>query len=107
MMLQAWEQFETAAGVYARARALAPRFEWFYLGGLVESRLAHYREAASLLQKAAELSPGSLPARLALADALFEGGEAIKARTVVRSTDRGSRGTARAVRRRPMPGHGR
>ena len=37
MTLHAWEQFDTAAAVYARARTLAPRFEWFYLAGLIET----------------------------------------------------------------------
>ena len=41
MVLQAWEQFDTASVVYARARGLERRFDWFYLGGLVETRLAH------------------------------------------------------------------
>ena len=82
MTLHAWEQFETAAAVYARARTLAPRFDWFYLGGLVESRLAHHRQAAQLLEEALRRSPDVLPARLALADALFEAGEVDKARTV-------------------------
>ena len=41
MVLQAWEQFDTASVVYARARDLERRFDWFYLGGLVETRLAH------------------------------------------------------------------
>jgi tetratricopeptide (TPR) repeat protein len=72
MVLQAWDQFEAAAAVYGRARALAPRFEWFYLGGLIEVRLAHHREAAHLLAEAVNLEPTSTPARLALADALFE-----------------------------------
>jgi len=80
MMLQAWGQFETAAGVYARARRLTPRFEWFYLGGLIENRLAHYRDAAGLLQQAVALSPESIPARLALADALLEAGDIGRAR---------------------------
>jgi tetratricopeptide (TPR) repeat protein len=80
MMLQAWEQNETAAAVYARARAIAPRFEWFYLGGFVEARLAHHREAAQLLADAVRISPSSLPARLALADALFESGDVDGAR---------------------------
>ncbi len=80
MMLQAWEQFETAAVVYERARTLEPRFEWFYLGGLIETRLAHYRDAAALLNGAVALSPTSIPARLALADALFESGDVVSAR---------------------------
>ena len=75
MMLHAWEQYETAAGVYARARALERRYEWFYLGGLVETRLAHHAAAARLLADAVQMAPGSTPARLALADALFESGD--------------------------------
>jgi tetratricopeptide (TPR) repeat protein len=75
MMLHAWEQYETAAGVYARARALERRYEWFYLGGLVETRRAHHAAAARLLTDAVQMAPGSTPARLALADALFESGD--------------------------------
>jgi len=75
MVLQAWEQFDTAAALYARARALDPRFEWFYLGGIVAARLAHHDEAARLLAEAVRLAPTSIPARLALADGLFEKGD--------------------------------
>ena len=32
MVLQAWEQFDSASVVYARARSLERRFDWFYLG---------------------------------------------------------------------------
>lgn len=74
MVLQAWEQFDSAAAVYKHARTLEPRFDWFYLGGIVETRLAHHAAAARLLAEAARLNPASLPARLALADALFESG---------------------------------
>ena len=75
MMLHAWQQFDAAAAVYACARTLEHRFDWFYLGGLVEARLAHHREAAQLLAEAVGISSSSLPARLALADALFESGD--------------------------------
>ncbi len=76
MLLQAWEQFDTAAAVYARARALAPVFEWYYLGGLVETRMGRAPNAAQLLAEAVRLAPGSVPARLSLADALFDAGDA-------------------------------
>jgi tetratricopeptide (TPR) repeat protein len=72
MMLHAWEQFDAAAQVYARARSLEPRFDWFYLGGQVETRLAHHEVAARLLHEAVRLEPQSVPARLALADALLD-----------------------------------
>jgi tetratricopeptide (TPR) repeat protein len=75
MVLHAWGQYETAAAVYERARALESRYEWFYLGGLVETRMARHAAAARLLASAVRLAPGSAPARLALADALFESGD--------------------------------
>ena len=74
MVLQAWEQFATAAAVYADALALERRFDWYYLAGVVQARLAHHADAAALLREAVALSP-TVPARLALADALFESGE--------------------------------
>lgn len=80
MLLHAWGQYETATAVYARARALERRYDWFYLGGLVETRLAHHAEAARLLTVAVRLAPDSVPARLAFADALFESGDVAAAR---------------------------
>jgi tetratricopeptide (TPR) repeat protein len=76
MLLHAWEQYEAAKTIYARARSLDPRFDWFYLGGVVEGRLAHHEEAARLLGAAVEMTPAHLPAQLALADARFEAGDA-------------------------------
>ena len=75
MILHSWEQFETATQVYARARHLEERFDWYYLGGQVESRLAHHEAAARLFTDAVRLAPDSLPGRLALADALFDAGD--------------------------------
>jgi tetratricopeptide (TPR) repeat protein len=74
MTLQAWDQWEGAAAVYARARELQRRFAWYYLGGVVEIRRARYKDAVPLLTEATSLEPTSLPAVLALADALFEAG---------------------------------
>ncbi len=74
MVLHAWDQLETAAPVYSRARALERRFDWYYLGGLVEARLGRHAAAAQLLTEAVKLSPDSVPARLALADAQYESG---------------------------------
>ncbi len=74
MTLQAWSQWDSAAAVYARARALERRFDWYYLGGVVEIRRARYAEAVPLLSEATTLDATSVPAVLALADALFESG---------------------------------
>ena len=75
MLLHAWEQYQTASLVYARAAAADRRFDWFYLAGLVRARLARHIEAAKLLRQAVTLDPTSVPARLALADALFASDE--------------------------------
>jgi tetratricopeptide (TPR) repeat protein len=75
MTLEAWNQFDGASAAYARARALDHRFDWFYLGGVVETRRARYADAVPLLSEATRLDPSSLPAVLALADALLESGK--------------------------------
>ena len=62
MVLQAWEQFDTAAVVYASARGLERRFEWFYLGGLVEARLGALRGRSRLLSRCREAFARRLPA---------------------------------------------
>ena len=62
MLLHAWEQWDAAAAVYARVRQLERRFEWFYLAGVVEARLAHHEEAAALFRDAARPLAGG-PAR--------------------------------------------
>jgi superkiller protein 3 len=86
MLLHAWEQFDAAAAAYARARQLDPSFNWFYLGGQVEARLAHQRDAARLLAEAVRLNPDSVAARLALADALLEAGDGDAAREYAKLT---------------------
>ena len=44
------------------------------LGGVAETHQAHYADAAILLAQAVQLEPSSVPARVDLADALFESG---------------------------------
>src|SRR5919112_2212083 len=74
--LQAWDQWEAAHEAYVRAQALAPRtFEWHYLDASVLQRLARQADAAKQLTEAVKASPGYLPARLKLAEALFEAGD--------------------------------
>ena len=75
-MLQAWDQWDAAHEAYARAQALAPRaFEWHYLDAVVLQRLARPAEAAARLAQAVSASPGYLPARVKLAEALFDAGD--------------------------------
>lgn len=75
-VLQAWQQWEPAHQVYGRAQALAPRaFEWHYLDAVVLQRLARHGEAVSQLTQAVAGSGAYLPARVRLADALFDSGD--------------------------------
>jgi tetratricopeptide (TPR) repeat protein len=75
-LLHAWEQWDAAHEAYARSQALAPRvFEWHYLDGVVLQRLARHRQAAARFRQALEASPDYLPARVKLAEALFEAGD--------------------------------
>ena len=74
-LLHAWEQWDAAHDAYARARALAPRaFDWHYLDAVVLQRLVRHSEAVVRFRRALEISPDYLPARVKLAEALFEAG---------------------------------
>jgi tetratricopeptide (TPR) repeat protein len=73
--LHAWEQWDAAHQAYARAQALDPRaFEWHYLDGVVLQRLGRPLDAAVQLEAALARSPAYLPAKIKLAEALFDGG---------------------------------
>ena len=75
-LLHAWEQWEGAHQAYTRCQLLAPRvFDWFYLDALVLQRLARHDAAAGPLRQALTLVPGYLPARLRLAESLYEAGD--------------------------------
>jgi tetratricopeptide (TPR) repeat protein len=72
-VLHAWEQWDGAHHAYTRAQALAPHaFEWPYLDAVVLQRLARHAESAARLRLALAVSPDYLPARVKLAESLFE-----------------------------------
>jgi len=74
--LHAWDQWSAAHDTYVRAQSLAPEtFEWQYLDALVLERLARHADAASALERALQLKPDYLPARIAFAEALFDAGD--------------------------------
>lgn len=79
MLLQAWQQFDTAALAYRRAQALAPdNADWWYLGGLTDTARAEPASAARQFARAAPLAPdraGLVSLRLAEAR-LAEGADA-------------------------------
>jgi tetratricopeptide (TPR) repeat protein len=74
-MLHAWNQWGAAHDTYERAQALAPNaFEWRYLDGLALQRLARHAEAAVRFDEALQRSPDYLPAKVYLAESLFDSG---------------------------------
>ncbi len=76
LLLHAWEQWDAAHQAYTRTAALAPRaFDWPYLDACVLQRLARHADAVSRLEAALAISPGYLPARVKLAEALLEAGQ--------------------------------
>ncbi len=82
-LLHAWEQWDAAHAVYARAQALAPGgFDWHYLDGVVLQRLARHADAAERFLTALTLNRGYLPARVKLAEAQFEAGRLAESRAL-------------------------
>ncbi|MHB8652698.1 MAG: tetratricopeptide repeat protein [Terriglobia bacterium] len=75
MVLDAYQQYESAAFCYRRARELNPRaFRWAYYLGADQLHQGAYDQAAASLREALALSPDYLPARLKLAESLLAGG---------------------------------
>ena len=82
MLLQAWDQFEMAAAVYARAQQLAPdALDWWYLGGLTAHRQSLRTDAVRQFKRAAALSPDTPLVSLRLADSHLAAGDLEEARS--------------------------
>jgi tetratricopeptide (TPR) repeat protein len=77
MVLQAWEQWQSAAMAYDRARTLAPdNAEWPYLAAVVALRTGRVADAVMLLERALLVSKSAnLPIRMKLAEALVNAGD--------------------------------
>jgi tetratricopeptide (TPR) repeat protein len=88
MTLHAWEQWEPAHAAYQRAIGLSRSREgpneaagkWKYLDAVVLQRLARPNDAAKVLEDAAGATgvSGYLPAKVKLAEALFDSGDVEK-----------------------------
>jgi tetratricopeptide (TPR) repeat protein len=82
LVLHAWEQYDTAAQVYAEARRVAPRdATWWALAGTLASRMGRHDDAAEYFGRAAALAPSPLLS-LRHADALLDAGRLEDARRV-------------------------
>ena len=76
MVLQSWEQWTSALAAYQHAQAIAPdTFDWWYLAGIIETRLGRPADAARSFARAVTIAPDYVPARLKLAESLFDTGK--------------------------------
>lgn len=76
MILDTYEQYDSAAVCYQRARWLDPiSFRWVYYLGWVQTALGRFGEAETTLREALRMNPRYLPAKLRLAEALLATGK--------------------------------
>jgi tetratricopeptide (TPR) repeat protein len=80
LRLHAWEQWDAAADVYARACRLQPAIDWCYGEALVATRLKQPSRALDALRLASATTGSYLPAQLLLADTFFDLGRLDEAR---------------------------
>ncbi|MFN0084162.1 MAG: tetratricopeptide repeat protein [Blastocatellia bacterium] len=81
MALHAYDEFENAAICYGLARRAAPgEFQWIYLLGAAQASAGRAAEAATMLREALRLRADDVPARLRLADLLFNAGALAESR---------------------------
>ena len=72
MVLDAYEQYESAARCYRRAHVLDPdSFRWLYYLGRLQAILGQHQDAVLTLREAVRQKPDEVPARLTLADSLL------------------------------------
>ncbi len=75
MVLDAYQQYDSAAVCYERARRLDARsFRWAYYLGTLQVHQGNHDQAAVTLREALRLAPDYLPARLKLAESLLAAG---------------------------------
>jgi len=83
MVLDAYEQYESAAICYRRAHLLDPEsFRWPFYLGWVQAMQGRHEDAVLTLGKALRVKPDYLPAQLKLADSLLAIGKWEEARDI-------------------------
>jgi tetratricopeptide (TPR) repeat protein len=83
MVLEAYEQYESAALCYRRAHLLDPNsFRWLFYLGSVEAAQGKHRDAVVTLGEALRIKPDYLPAQLKLADTLLTIGKLEESRNI-------------------------
>lgn len=85
MLLHAHDQFQAAAQCYSRAHSLGPkRYETLYCWGQALAAMGNYKGAAERLREALAIRPGSVPARLKLAEVLREAADTARSAELYR-----------------------
>jgi tetratricopeptide (TPR) repeat protein len=75
MVLDAYEQFDSAEVCYRRAHLLDMRsFRWLYYLASVQAAQGRHEDAAATLEAALRLKPDDLPSQLRLAESLVAAG---------------------------------
>ena len=86
MMFQVYGKYELAESCYLRARGLDPRtFRWPYYLGIVEKSLGKNAQAIGHNREALNIDPNYAPARVRLAQLLFDAGDAEQSAEMYRS----------------------
>ncbi len=89
MLLNAYEQYESAATCYRRAHLLDPRaFRWLFYLGWIQAAQGNQQEAVQMLGEAVRMKPDYLPAQLKLAESLGAMGKWEEARDIYQSVSR-------------------
>jgi len=97
MVLDAYEQYDSAAVCYQRAHLLDPgSFRWlFYLGSIQAAQGVH-EQAVRTLRDALRIKPDDVPAQLRLAESLLATGEWDKAGDIYQAVIRAQPASAEA-----------
>lgn len=86
MILDAYEQYDSAAVCYRRAHQLDPAsFKWLFYLGVVQANQGQHEDAVRSLTDALRMRADYTPARLKLADSLLSVGKREEARAIYQS----------------------
>jgi tetratricopeptide (TPR) repeat protein len=87
MIFQCYGKYDLAATCYHRAWGLAPRsFRWVYYLGNVEGWLGKYQDAVNHIGESLKIEGSNTPARVRLAQLLFESGDTQQSEKVYRES---------------------
>ena len=82
MILQTYDQHQTATKFYALARQLAPReFRWIYYHAVTTAAIGNHQEAINIFREALKINPAHLPSQIRIADSLLAVGQLDESKT--------------------------